>query len=160
MRHIAFIAFCIVMAPACHALEQSEVQSFFERYQRLYNAFNPDVIELYSDDASICSLRHDPNGHKRVIEVTGKQMKAMVRMMMPVARSRGDISRFSNVEIKIKDGWAKVSAHRYSVLRNYTDKGYHMIVKETQGGSLLIVKEYSETQPHRGNGQEPDGDSE
>ncbi|MBN2235198.1 MAG: hypothetical protein JW706_08605 [Opitutales bacterium] len=160
MRYIAFIAFCFVMAPVCHALDQSDVQAFFERYQRLLNAFNPDVTELYSDDASIASLRHYPNGRKRVIEMTGKQMKAMVKMMMPVARSRGDISRFSNVEIKIKDGWAKVSAERYSVMRNYTDKGYHMIVKETQGGGLLIVREYSETQPHRGNGQEPDGDTE
>ncbi len=160
MKKTYLIVLWTFLTSICYGLEQSVVLEFFDNYKNLAEEFSPKVIELYSDEATISTLRHYPYGQSKKMTMTGKQFKAVLEKALPIAKSRGDINTFSNIEIETKETEARISAHRYSVLKNYTDKGYYMVVKETDGGGLIIIEEHTETQPQTNEWQKSDGSIE
>lgn len=76
------------------------------------------------------------------MELTGAQWKQLIVKVMPLAKTKNDMSTFSDINItEIKDGF-KIKANRYSVRKCYTDTGYYMVVKPISDGSLKIFEEY------------------
>ncbi len=68
------------------ALERSQGEAIFTRYQALERAFDPAVADLYCDTAHIRNVRTYPDGRQRVVEIPAIPYKALVRSAMPWPR--------------------------------------------------------------------------
>ena len=134
----------IISGPVYASDESLEL---FDSYIQLGESFDPDVANLYSDDALIHAYRVYPHGLERNMELTGAQWKELMSRVMPIAKAQNDKSTFSNIAVTEIEGGYKIKADRYSVRKCYTDTGYYMIVKPTENGSLKIFEEYMETKP-------------
>ena len=136
---------------ACSAWGQGitsvEGKKFFERYVALGEAYDVAVADLYLDNSRIVSLRLYPTGQQKTLEMTGAQWKQLIRGAMPLAKLKGDRSEYKNVRLESARSVVRVRADRYSVLKCYWDKNYHMVIQRQSDGSLRIVEEYAETQP-------------
>ena len=122
-------------------------EAFFERYQELLQAFDPEVIDQYSDDARIVNVRRYPGDlPDRTLELTGAQYKDLARGAMPMAKERGDVSRYSELTYSLEGERVRIRATRYSVLKDY-ESPYSALVGPSEKGSWLIFEEHSESQP-------------
>jgi hypothetical protein len=127
---------------------EQEARDFFARYAALGKAYDPAVADLYSDEAFIRAFRRYPHGLERAMELRGVQWKALVRKAMPLAKAQNDRSEYKEPRFEVTGGKVKISAKRYSVRKCYWDPSYYMVLQKQPNGSLTIVEEYSETQPH------------
>lgn len=114
---------------------------------QLNDAFDPEVANLYTDASKIKALRRYPGGADRVIEIAGAQWRSMLVSSMPLAKSKGDLSRFTNIRVESEGDRVRVTADRYSALKCYTDKNYYMLVAKDPTGRLYVAEEYFENQP-------------
>lgn len=140
----ALFLLAIISGPVYASDEPLEL---FDSYIQLGESFDPDVANLYSDDALVHAYRVYPHGLERNMELTGAQWKELMSRVMPIAKAQNDKSTFSNIAVTEIEGGYKIKADRYSVRKCYTDTGYYMIVKPTENGSLKIFEEYMETKP-------------
>ena len=124
----------------------NQAKKLFQKCVQLSNAFDPAVADLYSDSALIRNTHKYPNGSTRVMTLTGKQWKALVRQVMPLAKARNDKDTFSQVTYKRMSGKVKISANRYSLLKKYTSPVTMIVMPDSQK-KWHIVEEYSESRP-------------
>ncbi|PID76790.1 MAG: hypothetical protein CSB24_04980 [Deltaproteobacteria bacterium] len=132
---------------SANEITKEEANAFFERYVDLSNKFDESVVELYADDAIIRATRIYPNAQIKKMELDGIKWKSLVKQVMPLAKAKGDINKFSKIQIKTNGKRAKIKAARYSVIKCYTDKNYYMIVEKDKQGIFRIIEEYMETKP-------------
>ncbi len=145
MKYIKSIATIVSLLFSLNVYASPEV--FFKEYVSLGDNFDSSVATLYSDNAKIHSYRVYPHGLERSMELSGAQWKELVVQTMPLAKSKNDLSQFSDIEyVKTKSGF-KIKANRYSVRKCYIDKGYFMVIERTLNKEYQIIEEYMETQP-------------
>jgi hypothetical protein len=111
----------------------------------LARKFDPAVADLYSDDAIIKNTRRYPDGRTRTMSLPAAQYKQLVRQSMPLAKERGDTSKYSDVVYREEDGKVRVNATRFSELKNYSSPVSLLIAKKDD--RWLIVEEISESRP-------------
>jgi hypothetical protein len=126
---------------------EEDAKRFFEKYVKLGENFDESVAELYADSAKIKMNRLYPNGQMRKMELDGAKWKPLVKQSMPLGKTRGDISKFSEIKITVNGKRVKIKANRFSVIKCYVDKGYYMIIEKDNKGIYRIIEEYMETQP-------------
>ena len=80
--------------PAAPALEKA--RALFKAYADEEGRFDPAVADLYADDAVIRNKRTYPDGQVREMTLPAPKYKELIRAAMPLARERGDTSRYSN----------------------------------------------------------------
>lgn len=120
--------------------EAAEVRALFEEYVERSAAFDPGVASLYAPDARIVSLRDGAE----TIEIRGAEYREMIGRVMPLARKRGDVSRYADVEVARHGDGYRVTATRTSAVKCVDDPDYHLDVAKVDG-SWRIVEEYTET---------------
>lgn len=124
-----------------------EAKEFFQNLIKLGEEFDSKLADLYSDEAVIKTKRIYPTGQEKEMEIPVGRYRQMIKMSMPVAKHRGDISKFDNVEYEVKeDGYVKITTRRYSVLKDYYST-YYILIGKNERGQWLIYEEYSETRP-------------
>src|SRR5947199_7853611 len=72
-------------------------KAFFQHYVELEHAFDPSIADLYSDQATIKSNRHLPDG--KIVPMTipaGNYKQALRNYMTTKARQIGDVSNYTN----------------------------------------------------------------
>lgn len=123
-----------------------EARAVFKKMVDLERKFDPAVADLYADDAIIQNTRRYPYGIKKTRAMPGLAYKPLIRLVMPLAKTRGDTSRYSNVTFKEQDGKVHIKATRYSELKKYSSPVSLVIatMKTKTGNRWLIVKEVSE----------------
>lgn len=121
-------------------------RALFQRYQTLSENFDATVADLYLDDARIIAFRKGTFGGERRMQLTGSQYKSMIRKVMPIARLRDDRSKFSDVTYKAEGSMVRISAQRYSFLKDYTAP-YSMLVGRDDDGRWRIHEEVIRTVP-------------
>ena len=148
MSKIRFLLVIFILLSSQHALAASEKEAaaFFQNYVKLSENFNVSVKDLYADDAKIHTSRRYPHGLERAAAMTGKEWKELLEKVMPIAKKKGDISKYKNATFSQDDSKVTIRADRYSKLKCYTDKSYYMVIRKGKGG-FKIIEEYSETQP-------------
>jgi hypothetical protein len=122
---------------------QPSVEQFFDRFVTLGRAYDPAVADLYADDATIQSVRRDPDGTSRTLRFIGEPYKRLIRNAMPLARQRGDRDRYSDMSVSAEGPRARIRCTRYNELKRYTSP--FELVLERSGDSWQIIEEYSET---------------
>jgi hypothetical protein len=147
VRTVYAVAMLLAVAGPVTATTLDDARAFFARYVELSAAFDPAVADLYADTAVIQSSRRYPSGVERDQEMTGAQWRTLVRTSMPAARQAGDVSEFTNIELREEGDRVRITASRTSVAKCYTDTTYAMLIAPAATGGFLIVAESLETQP-------------
>ncbi|MCU7829844.1 MAG: hypothetical protein KZQ85_12320 [Candidatus Thiodiazotropha sp. (ex Myrtea sp. 'scaly one' KF741663)] len=125
-----------------------EGKRFFDNYQAQDAAYDPAFIELFTDDSRIRSLRRYPTGQEKLVHVNGAQWKSLLHYGLPIAKSTGDRSEFSNPRYEKNGKYLRIRADRHSLLRCFIDYGFYLDIERRQNGNLYIREMYLESQPH------------
>jgi hypothetical protein len=143
----------LVLLTLLVTLPQSNSESRIEKAKTLFGAittltknFDPKVTELYSDKAVIVNTRRYPWGTSRKLELTGQKYKELLRAALPLAKMRGDSSTFSNIKYTIEKKNVRITATRYSELKEY-ESPYSLLVGPSINGQWLVLEEISESRP-------------
>ncbi len=147
IRTVAAVMLTVIATCSQAATTPAEGRKFFDGYMQLNDAFDPAVADLYTDASKVKALRRYPGGMDRVIEIAGAQWRSLLVSSMPLAKAKGDLSRFTNIRAEAEGDRVRVTADRYSVLKCYTDKNYYMLVAKDPTGRLYVAEEYFENQP-------------
>ncbi|CAM3360806.1 hypothetical protein [Paracidovorax anthurii] len=134
---------------ACHpagAQSTAPAEAIFSQYQSRERSFDPGIADLYCDTARIRNVRIYPNGQQRAVEVPAARYQQMIRDAMPLAREKGDYSTYSAVAFTPEGAGVRVTASRYSVLRQYTSP-ISLLIGACQGGRWAILEELSQSRP-------------
>lgn len=110
------------------------------------DAFNPAVADLYADSALIRNTRRYPDGTTRVLTLTGKQYKALMRQVMPMAKARNDKNSYSPVTYQRIGRKVKIKAKRYSLLKKYTSPITLIVMADPQK-KWSVFEEHAESRP-------------
>ncbi|MFN7783705.1 MAG: hypothetical protein ACK5PG_13340 [Lysobacterales bacterium] len=147
MRALTFYA-CLALVCPGKALADplADAEALFERFQALGQAYDPTVADLYCDSALIRNIRTYPTGQQRVMEFPGHSFKDMIRTVMPLAKARGDVSTYSEIQTEAEGANVRISAIRFSVLKNYSSP-VSILVGQCPDGSLGVLEELSESRP-------------
>ncbi len=138
MRYLILLLFALV--PVAHADEAENVNEFFGEFVKRANAFDTGIVELYSSDARIITLR---DGSEK-LQLTGAQWKQLLVRFLPIAKQRGDISIFKNVKVSPHGNGFRITAVRTSAVKCVSDPNYHLDVVQIEN-RWMIVEEYTET---------------
>lgn len=139
------VLFFLVSGKAGASAETPE--EFFKRFVETGQRFDPAVADLYADHASIKAYRRYPHGLERSMEMSGVEWKALVRKVMPLARSKNDKSTYTNVKFAPLGNRVKISADRYAVRKCYTDPAYYLVIEKRTDSTYTVIEEYLETEP-------------
>lgn len=120
-------------------------RDFFSRYEKLQKDFDPAVIDLYADTASIKNTRRMPDGTSRDMALTGAAYKNLLRQALPVAKERGDTSKYSEINYLAEGTGIRITANRYSELKKYSSP-FSLLIKQLDG-KWLILEELTESRP-------------
>lgn len=132
--------------PQAQSQTESQAKNVFDSYQSRERSFDPAVADLYCDRALIRNVRTYPNGQQRTLELPATQYKELIRAAMPLARSRGDYSTYSNVAYVPEGNNVRITATRHSVLKKYSSP-LSLLVGTCNGGDWAILEELGESQP-------------
>lgn len=121
-------------------------RKLFERYISLAEAFDPAAADLYEDAALIKNKRTYPNGKIEERTIPAPQYKDLIRQIMPVAKARGDLNKYTKVKYSIEGDRVRINATRYSVLKKYSSP-FSLLVGPGPEGHWLIYEEISESRP-------------
>ena len=144
---VTCLAFAVLTTSAGASVDVAEGRHFFDRFVQLSDAFDPAVADLYADSSKIKWLRRYPDGAERVMEMPGSQWRSALTSLMPLAKAKGDRSKYTNVRVEPAGERLRIRADRYSVLKCYSDKNYYMLVDRSSTGTLYVAEEYFENQP-------------
>jgi hypothetical protein len=125
---------------------RAKAEQVLERYRTLERAFDPAIADLYADDAVILTRRTYPNGEVRDLTITAPQYKALIRSTIPLAKTSGDVSRYSDCTYAPDGVRVRIACARYSELKGYTSP-ISLVVGPGPGGSWLVFEERSESRP-------------
>lgn len=147
----------LILAPlAAFAAEPDQLQqederltkarALFEAYVALERAFDPAIADLYADDAYIENTRTYPSGEERTLVFPPAQYKALIRQAMPLAKTRGDTSTYSDAVFSVEGERVRIDALRYSNLKQY-EAPIQLEVGRGPDGEWLVFKEISRSIP-------------
>lgn len=136
----------LLSCAALPALATESGEAFFARYQSLYQSFDPAVADLYCDQALIRNERTYPDGTQRTLELPAAAYKDMMRSVMPMAKTRGDTSTYSDVKYAFEGSNVRIKATRYSELKKYASP-LSMLVGRCADGRFGVLEELSQSRP-------------
>ncbi|MCK7595615.1 hypothetical protein [Pseudomarimonas salicorniae] len=142
---LAALLLVIPAVGACVTAEQSAAE-LFAKYVRLGSSYDASLADLYADTALITNKRTYPHGEVREITIPAPQYKQLIRAAMPMARSRGDMSTYSEVTYMTQGERVRISATRFSELKQYKSP-LTLVVGASSTGDWLILEEHSESRP-------------
>ncbi|MFZ2450269.1 MAG: hypothetical protein WAW36_07110 [Methylovulum miyakonense] len=123
-----------------------EAKLLFERYAAFESAFNSSIVDLYADDAIIQNKRTYPTGQIRELNIPAPEYKNLIKSTMPLAKTRGDYSTYSEITFTEQATGVRIKAKRFSVLKKYYSP-ISILVAPDSSGHWLIREELSESQP-------------
>lgn len=123
--------------------EKQEFGRFFLKYQKLGDAYDKAVLDLYDPKASISASRIMPDGAVRNMMLGGEEYKSVALNAWEAGEKANDKSVFSDVKITLSEGKARITAHRYSLSKCYNDESYFMVVQKNSDGQLKIIEEHT-----------------
>ena len=146
LRTIILFLLLALNSTLSFATPTDEAKKFFAKYVDLEAAYDPAAAGLYSDKAIISMTRIYPDGRERKIQFPAPQYKALITQLMPLAKTRGDANKYSEVNYTVVGEKVRIEAVRYSILKDYKSP-YVLVVGLDETGQLPILEEHSVTQP-------------
>ncbi|MEM6928569.1 MAG: hypothetical protein AAF602_16655 [Myxococcota bacterium] len=128
-----------LLALSAMAATPKEARAFVERLMTLEKSFDPAMLEMIADDATI---RADRDGE--ALQMTGAQYAAVGVAALAAAKEIGDYSTYSRVKVKPEGEGYRVTARRYSESKCYQDDALMLRIEE-RDGKLLVVDQFTST---------------
>jgi hypothetical protein len=125
---------------------EAKARAVFEEFVRLGEAFDLALVDLYADTAKISNRRVFPDGTSREMAMPAASYKPLLRRVMPVAKEQNDISRYSDVRYTVEGGNVRISATRYSVMKDYSAP-HSLLVGPDADGTWRVLEESGESRP-------------
>jgi hypothetical protein len=116
----------------------------FGRYVALERNFDPALAQLYAEDAVIRNRRTYPGGEVRERTMTASQLRQLIRLAMPIAKSRGDRSSYSDCSYAPEARGVRIQCLRFSRLKQSTSP-LSLLVAPTPQRQWRILEEDSES---------------
>lgn len=146
VRLVLAALFLLSPAVGVGAAPEEKAAALFAKYVSLGASYDSSLADLYSDTALITNKRTYPNGKVREIAIPATQYKALIRAAMPMAKSRGDLSTYSEVTYEMQAEKVRISATRFSELKKY-ESPIILVVGPSESGDWLILEEHTESRP-------------
>ncbi|WP_020582855.1 hypothetical protein [Endozoicomonas elysicola] len=124
-------------------VQKTQFEAFFATYQMLSDRYDKSVLDLYDENAVISTSRIMADGSTRSMSFSSDQFKALALSSWEAGKKANDRSVFSDVEIKLSENKARITANRYSLSKCYNDEGYCMVVYKNDSGELRILEEHT-----------------
>lgn len=120
-------------------------EALWERYLALEHSFDPKMVGLYWPDAVLYNERHYPMGVRKM-QLPFSQMRPLLIEGMPVAKSRGDISDYTDVTFE-REGAdrVRIKATRFNRLKQY-EAPFAVVVTKGERG-WRVSEEHVVSQP-------------
>ncbi|MEO8188358.1 MAG: hypothetical protein ABI580_13450, partial [Burkholderiaceae bacterium] len=115
-------------------VEQSK--AFLRRYAELSATQSPELLDLYSDKATIRARAADRAGATTVVD--GRSFKALMRESMLRGRAEADASNFHQGTVEQRGERLLIRARRYSANRCYWDDEYTVVLVREQSGWVIL----------------------
>ena len=146
MKSSAAVPFSVLLLVGLvQAQSPGDAKLVFEQYQARERAFDSTVADLYCDTALIRNVRTYPDGRQKSLELPAPQYKELIRASMAVAKSRGDYSTYSEVELTPEGENVRINATRFSVAKQYSSP--ISLLVGSCGGGYGILEELSQSRP-------------
>lgn len=143
---LVFLTLLTGFSQAIYADPITEAKTLFHRYAAIEAAFDPNVVELYADDAIVRNKRIYPTGQVRELTIPAPQYKQLIRASMPLAKIKNDYNTYSEVMFKGDGRGVRITAKRFSVMKKYSSP-ISLWVAPDATGRWLIHEELSESRP-------------
>ena len=138
---LAFSALARAQEPGIEGAKQ-----FFAQYLALEQAYDPNVADLYADDALIKTRHKPPMGDAREVTIPAQEYKTLLRQHMPVAQTRGDRSSYANVTYTQEGALVRIDASRLAEPRKNASP-ITLRVGQSTSGRWFIYEEWSAAPP-------------
>ena len=126
--------------------QESKARAVFEEFVQLGEAFDLALVDLYADTAKISNRRVFPDGTSREMDMPAASYKPLLRRVMPVAKEQNDVSRYSDVRYTVEGGNVRITATRYSVMKDYSAP-HSLLVGPDADGTWRVLEESGESRP-------------
>lgn len=137
----AIFAGCATTSSSKDDPRTASVVSFLSEYQSLTNAYDPAVLNLYSDNAVLRGVQVLESGAEQPIQISIAQYAAVFESAIEVERALGVQIKFSNLKVSFDNEHAVVTADRYTSSRCFNDTDYRVILTP-DGDTWQIIDEY------------------
>jgi hypothetical protein len=149
---VALVVALVTVAPTSEAAAKKDTdpritkaKEFFEQYVALEQAFDPKIVDLYADDATIRNKRTSAAGEVSETTTPAPKYKEKIRIAMPFSQARGDVNGYSEISFAIEGEGVRITAQRY-IERKKTFIPISLLIKPNGAGVWLIYEEITETQ--------------
>lgn len=126
--------------------QEAKARALFEQFVRLTEAFDPAITDLYADTAKISNRRVFPDGTSREMSMPAPSYKTLLRQVLPVAKEQNDLDRYSEVRYTVEGDNVRITATRYSVMKDYSAP-HTLLVGPDTDGTWRILEESGESRP-------------
>jgi ketosteroid isomerase-like protein len=126
--------------------QEANARALFEQFVRLTEAFDPAITDLYADTAKISNRRVFPDGTSREMSMPAPSYKTLLRQVLPVAKEQNDLDRYSEVRYTVEGDKVRITATRYSVMKDYSAP-HTLLVGPDTDGTWRILEESGESRP-------------
>lgn len=145
---ILALALCQIVAASPTATPKGDAitraKAFFKHYVALEHAFDPAMVNLYSDSAVIKNKRYMPDGKIVPMTVPASRFKKALQDYMPKARQIGDVSTYTNDTYTMEGNRVRINVTRYSSVEKVSSS-VSILVGPDPSGKWLILEEVSES---------------
>jgi len=140
---VTLCSFALTLA-AADDQDIARAKTVFEKYQALERAYDPDLADLYSDNARIENTRFDSAGKKESVAVPAADYKKLIRSAMPTVKARGVRDEYSNVQFAKEERGIRIHCARLST-PSLESGTLSLLVGPVEGGEWKILEEFSES---------------
>lgn len=126
--------------------QEAKARALFERFVQLNEAFDPAITDLYAETAKISNRRVFPDGSSREMSMPAPSYKTLLRQVLPAAKEQNDLDRYSEVRYTVEGDKVRITATRYSVMKNYSAP-HTLLVGADTDGTWRILEESGESRP-------------
>jgi hypothetical protein len=126
------------------ARDLQAARELFGRYVALERRFDPALAQLYAEEAVIRNRRTYPDGEVRERTLTAPQLRQLIRLAMPIAKSRGDSNSYSDCSYAAEAHGVRITCQRFSRLKQYSSP-LSLLVAPSPQRRWLILEEASES---------------
>lgn len=126
--------------------QEANARALFEQFVRLTESFDPAITDLYADTAKISNRRVFPDGTSREMSMPAPSYKTLLRQVLPVAKEQNDLDRYSEVRYTVEGDKVRITATRYSVMKDYSAP-HTLLVGPDTDGTWRILEESGESRP-------------
>lgn len=120
--------------------QEAAARQLFEQYQRLSWNYDPAVLNLYDPTAKIYMTVRYSNGQMRRMSLSVEDLRQLMPTVIPLGRTRGDRSTYSQVRYRPEGNRIRITAQRYSHLYRNTNP-HSMLVGPNATGKWVIFEE-------------------